>query len=202
MLLYNKLKFNLSYKQCFSKKTIHKLTTIYDVEEIDISKQNLEIMPDLSKYVCLKRLYCNHNKLTHLSDNLSDSITHIYADNNCLMDLPKKYPKGLKVFWLFNNYLFGRIENLSDNLEVLRIYNNRITGFDKFPTTLKLLNCVNNDLEVLPDLPKGFESLECIGNRKLYHTYPELYKYTNGHIYSKDIVNYVNKINYKLNKKK
>ena len=51
--------------------------TYYTIEELDLSKQGLTELPDLTKYTNLKKLDCSWNQLTHL-DNLPINLTTLY----------------------------------------------------------------------------------------------------------------------------
>ena len=84
--------------------------TDYTIEELDLSKQGLIELPDLTKYTNLKKLNCSENKLTHL-DNLPISLTILYCGAN----------------------LITCLDNLPINLIELNCYNNPLT-YDFNPT--------------------------------------------------------------------
>ena len=51
------------------------------------------------------------------------------------------------------------------NLEILDCYNNNLTSLNNLPTTLKKLNCSHNQLVRLPKIPSGLQILSCHYNK-------------------------------------
>ena len=47
------------------------------------------------------------------------------------------------------------------NLEILNCYNNNLTSLDNLPTTLKKLNCNHNNITNLDNLPPNLKKLKC-----------------------------------------
>ena len=94
----------------------------YSIEELDLSKQNLTILPDLSKYTKLKVLNCSCNELTRL-DNLPPGLKELYCSRNNLTSL----------------------DNLPPGLKELACWNNKITSLDNLPPELKKLYCGNDE---------------------------------------------------------
>ena len=56
----------------------------YTITQLDISQKGLSKLPDdIDKYINIKELICNYNKITNL-DNLPTSLKELYCDNNPL----------------------------------------------------------------------------------------------------------------------
>ena len=93
------------------------------IKELDLSEQNLRILPDLSLYVNLKKLYCGENYIISL-DNLPPNLKILYCSDNNLTNL----------------------DNLPSNLEELYCCYDNITSLDNLPKNLKKLECSGNPL--------------------------------------------------------
>jgi Leucine-rich repeat (LRR) protein len=52
-----------------------------DIEEINISNKNLTYIPSLSRFIKLRILYCDSNKLINLP-NLPNTLEQLYCSNN------------------------------------------------------------------------------------------------------------------------
>ena len=88
------------------------------ITELNLSNQELDVLPDLSMYINLKILDCYNNKITSL-DNLPSSLIELSCDNNNLTSL----------------------DNLPSSLKILYCYNNNLTLLDNLPSSLKELSC-------------------------------------------------------------
>ena len=84
---------------------------------ICIANWCLTFIPDLSRFVKLRRLDCSQNKLTSLS-NLPDNLSGLFCSRNNLNVLPN-LPNSLEVLDCSNNQLTslpdlpGKLTNLS-----------------------------------------------------------------------------------------
>ena len=107
-----------------------------DVEEINVSFDNLTYLPDLSRFTNLKELYCGYNQLTSLP-NLPANLQELYCSKNQLTLLP----------------------NLPPNLQTLICSYNQLTLLPNLPPKLQTLGCDNNQLTLLPDLPTTIKYL-------------------------------------------
>lgn len=189
-----------------------------DVETIQLGFKNLTSLPDLSRFTKMMTLYCEHNDLIELPDNLQDSLFILYCHFNKLTYLPMSLPISLKcIYCSFNNltYLPENICNLV-NLLHLNCCENNLTKLPELPNTLKELDCSHNKLIILPEkLPDCLEYLNCMCNNltelpeilpkklnllfcyseSLLKTYPKLKKYENN-------LNYVKERNSELLKEK
>ena len=94
----------------------------YTIEELDLSNKNLTVLPDLSKYINLKVLKCNDNKITNL-DNLPPGLLELKCLNNKITNL----------------------DNLPPGLTILYCWNNNLTSLDNLPPGLKQLYCGNDE---------------------------------------------------------
>ena len=146
----------------------------------------------------LENLYISRNKLKDIPTKLPDYLDTLHADDNYLSGHIKIKALNLRILNL-DHCNITELELDTPNLELLRINNNKIKSLNfKNNDKLKSLICANNNLKILPNLPDKFNLLETIGNRELYHTYPELQKYTKGNIYEKYVSQYINYINKNL----
>ena len=102
-----------------------------NVEEINISYRNLHILPDLSRFTCLQKLYCSQNQLTRLN-NLPSTLQELNCSLNQLI----------------------RLDNLPPFLKILNCDGNQLTQLDNLPSSLLKLDCSYNQLTRL-------ELLEC-----------------------------------------
>ena len=128
-----------------------------NVEEIKLSYKNLKELPNLSKFKNLKYLYCSHNNLTSLPENLPNSLKILDCYNNKLTRLPENLPNSLELLYCNNNKLKILSENLPNSLIELQCNNNNLTSLpENLPNFLKLLYCYNNDL--LKDYPNLIEN--------------------------------------------
>jgi len=107
--------------------------TDYTIEWLNLSKQNLTVLPDLSLYTKLKTLYCEKNKLTSL-DNLPPNLQTLVCSFNQLTSL----------------------DNLPPNLQYLHCENNELTSIEHLPITLQRLICRNNPIDTTCKEVYGF----------------------------------------------
>jgi E3 ubiquitin-protein ligase SspH2 len=94
---------------------------------INLSKQNLTELPDLSKFYNLQEFNCSHNYLT------------------CLPALPP-----LLKFLYCNDNFIQKIPDLNSELISIHCFNNKIEVLPKFNSKLKILKCSNNKIKDFP----------------------------------------------------
>jgi Leucine-rich repeat (LRR) protein len=114
------------------------------VTELDLSNRNLKKLPDLSKYINLKKLNISYNQLTSI-DDIPNSIEELDCCSNYIVKLPEHLPSKLRILNCFLN-----------ELVVLPI---------SFPITLNWLNCSSNSIEnIVGSLPKDLKYFNCSDN--------------------------------------
>ena len=96
-----------------------------DIIEINISRRNLKILPDLSKFTNLKKLDCSNNELMVLPI-LNEKLEVLICYNNQLTVLPI----------------------LNKKLEILICCNNQLIVLPILNEHLKMLWCIHNQLTV------------------------------------------------------
>ena len=122
-----------------------------NITELDLSNQKLNELPDLSKYINLKKLDCQGNTIVRL-DNL---------------------PPGLQTLYCYHNKI-TTLDNLPTGLQELYCYENQITTLDNLPQGLKKLDCYYNRITTLDNLPPGLQILYCSNNPLIYNFKPTL----------------------------
>jgi len=136
--------------------------------ELDLSLENLTVLPDLSLYTNLQILHCSFNQLTSL-DNLPLTLQELVCDHNQITSL-NHLPPNLQGLWCYNNQL-THLKHLPSNLQTLICYNNQLKHLKHLPSTLQILNCSFNQLTrlgvILPEL--------CCYQNPIYTTCNELY---------------------------
>lgn len=126
----------------------------------DLAKQRYPNLRELKIYMCglrevprlptrwLNTLVITHNEITHLPEDLPDTIIDLFLFNNDLQELPQHLPKNLKKLNIACN----------PNLQIPNDY--------RFPDTLEELVCHSCDLTNLPThLPKSLRRLGCDTNQ-------------------------------------
>ena len=118
------------------------LTSLSQLERIDLSYTSLKVLPSLSNKPNLYRLNVQHSQLEKLPPNLCENcprLYSLYANNNTLTAVPS-----------FRN---------CSRLEILSLDANRIANLSNLPFTglkrLRLLWLHNNNIQSLPDLVFG-----------------------------------------------
>ena len=125
--------------------------TDYSVTELDLSYQNLTILPDLSLYTKLQQLWCGNNQLTSLN-KLPPTLQELYCANNQLTSL----------------------DHLPPNLQILHCEKNKLTSLNNLPLNLQELDCSDNELTSLNNLPPNLQILDCSDNDITYLDIPDL----------------------------
>ena len=94
-----------------------------NITELDLSNKGLDKLPDLSKYINLKKLDCRSNNIVAL-DNLPLGLQTLYCGGNAI----------------------ARLDNLPPGLQILKCGWNKLVALDNLPPGLKKLYCTNNPL--------------------------------------------------------
>ncbi len=93
----------------------------YDTEEINIANKNLSALPNLSRFIYLKKLNCSLNRISSL-DNLPNSLIELYCNDNNITNLDN-LPNKLKILDCSRNNI-RNLNNLPKSIEVLKYYGN------------------------------------------------------------------------------
>jgi Leucine-rich repeat (LRR) protein len=142
------------------------------IEELECGNNCLRVLPDLSNYKNLKKLFCNNNQLTKLpnfNDNLEQldcsnnnlSTINIYPRNLMYLDcsyneitkLPEFNEKLLKIVCECNKLV--KLPRCNENLKLLVCGYNYIDYIPYINEKLKTLYCNDNELYILPKIPKN-----------------------------------------------
>ena len=116
----------------------------YDIKSIDVSEQNLNYLPSLSRFKNLEILYCSRNNLTSLPP-LPENLKRLYCNTNKLTSLPH-LPKKLEILYCNTNQLTS-LRSLNEKLEILYYDNNPISEIIKgnnIDVIKKQIQTINN----------------------------------------------------------
>jgi Leucine-rich repeat (LRR) protein len=124
-----------------SNRKIHNIKNykLNEIIQLDISLNELKELPKWIEFcINLRRLDCNNNKLTQLSEHLPVSLQGLNCYNNQLTQLPEHSLNSLQYLDCRNNQLTRLPKCLSVSLQWLYCQNNQLT---ELPTSL--INCKN-----------------------------------------------------------
>ena len=161
-----------------------------DISELSICNMGIRLLPDLTRFKNLKKLYCYNNHLPSLP-TLPPKLEELGCCGNNLTVLPT-LPQYLTTLDCSSNKLTV-LPTLPPKLEELGCCGNKLTVLPTLPQNLIRLFCSDNNLTSLPTtLPQNLTTLHCYGNKLIMlPTSPEniIYgiKYINNPIY--EIVN-------------
>lgn len=148
-----------------------------DVEYIDVSRKNLTVLPDLSRFYQLVEFVCDDNQLTELPI-LPITLRRLRCNGNLLTQLPKLNPE-LILLDCYNNRLTDLPELMCSSLRWLNCSYNQLTELPELNPELVLLDCFDNQLESLPVLKhSSLRWLDCSNNhlKKLPELNERLYE--------------------------
>ena len=139
---------------------IIELLASYDsnILELDIRREKIVGILDLSRFVNLIQLDCSANYITSIIN----------------------FPNTLEtLFCIFNN--INSLDNLPCSLEILNCSNNKIKNLEYLPNNLKKLIMEYNYVTELELLPSSIIELYCSGNKiNKINIFPSLQKLTCG----------------------
>lgn len=143
-------------EECLDDLELEELPPIAtDVVNLSCSMNQLHTLPIF--HFGLVILDCSHNFITKLPP-LPPTLKELYCYGNELLELPELH-EGLEVL----NCIINRITILP-TLKCLECSDNRLSTLPELPINLKILKCDRNRLKKLPILPEGLEILLCYGN--------------------------------------
>lgn len=126
-----------------------------DLDFLDLSYQNLNTLPDISRFKKLERLFINGNNLTKLPNYLAD-LTHLW-EIRC------------------EKNKITHIERLPKNIQYLNCSDNRLRRIpEPIPLTLHTLICQNNPLYELPSSAMDwYLGISCHNTRECLYPFQE-----------------------------
>ena len=101
-----------------------------NIEVIKVSKCNLTVINNLSRFTNLRILDCSFNELTTLPE-LPEMLLKLVCYNNQLTTLPE-LPDSLEDLFYFNNPICDIIEVLVDDTDDISIVRNTINTLNRF----------------------------------------------------------------------
>ncbi len=133
------------------------------LKRLNCSSNQLTVLPALPE--ALEYLNCEYNNLTSLP-KLPDSLTELDCSLNQLPVLPE-LPNGLAYLYCSSNQLTALPETLPAELTYLDCSVNKLTSINAISSLTKLykLQCSNNDLTALSELPESLNWLYCYNNK-------------------------------------
>lgn len=147
----------------------------------DLAEQRYPNLRELKIYMCglrevprlptrwLNTLVITHNEITHLPEDLPDTIEDLFLFENDLRELPARLPKTLRKLNIAcnSNLVIPADYRFPDSLEELVCHGCHLTNLpDRLPRSLRRLVCDTNQLTRLPqELPWNLEVLTCSRNR-------------------------------------
>lgn len=139
-----------------------------NLRELKIYMCGLRQVPRLPTR-CLNTLFITHNEITHLPEDLPDTITDLFLFRNDLRKLPAQLPKNLRKLNIAcnPNLVIPATYCFPDSLEELICHGCHLTNLpDQLPKSLRRLICDTNQLTRLPqELPLNMKVLTCSHNR-------------------------------------
>ena len=113
------------------------------ITELNFFGTNLTILPDLSRYINLKKIKCTETQITSL-DNLPKSLKQLNCNDNNITSL-NNLPEGLKELYCDENKIIS-LDNLPQGLKVLYCKKNPLI-YDFKPTLENICKYNENKLE-------------------------------------------------------
>lgn len=128
---------------------------------IDISRKNLDCLPDLSRFTQLKRLICSHNNISYLPE-LPVGLLYLDCSHNNIKCIPK-LNESLEYLNCSFNIELSKMPLLNDKLMLLKCSDNDIGCLPPLKN-IEMLCCPRNRLVSLPELPPTLTYLDCTNN--------------------------------------
>jgi len=140
-----------------------------DTTSISIDGKRVTELPDITRFINLKHLFCENNSLTYLPA-LPDSLETLNCSGNKLTSLPP-LPANLQCLDCSYNSLKS-LPPLPASIQYLFCMKNQLISLQPLPANLKSLYLTGNQLTTLPALPENLLHLHCNHNR--LHSIPIL----------------------------
>jgi hypothetical protein len=211
--IFRYLLSNINYNNNVLIDIIYEKNPYKYIYQLDLSEQNLNELPDLSKYTNLKYLNCSYNNITLLNnlpdslevliccsnsilclpDQLPPNLIHLNCFLNAIHKLPENLPPTLKYLNCACNLLLNLPKRLPPNLIHLNCFGNYITHLSSLPNTLMYLDCYKNDLITLPYLPDTLVTLYAFNTICISSNSSSIYPITEDRILNIKIINIINR---------
>lgn len=137
------------------------------LEDLNLSANNLMLLPDGFIPKGIKRLWLADNRLLTLPNAASQwqDLIYLNLDRNLFRELPDLSSTQLRWLRCNGNHLVA-VPALPDSIERLYLANNQLTAFTQKPKALRHLTLANNPIEQIPDtLGVGLEELDLSGTK-------------------------------------
>jgi hypothetical protein len=155
------------YERIFHPEIRNLAQRFPNLRELRIRMCGIKEVPQLPNR-WLTRLLIEDNPITHLPENLPDTIVELFIFRNDIRELPKRLPKKLRKLDVYGNpnLRLPRDYRFPNGLEELICHNCQLLELpDVLPHTLKRLICDTNRLQELPkELPNDINQLTCCRN--------------------------------------
>ena len=173
--LYQLVKSLIVAREIF--KVNWSLTKLYNKEEISLSNEGIEKIPNLSLFKNLEELYLKYNKIEEIPEILPNSLKKLCLNHNKIEKIPDILPNSLELLYLDYNKIEKIPVTLPNSLQRLDLGNNKIEKIpETLPDSLKKLYLINNKIEEIPDnLPNSLQKLDLRYNE--IKDIPEKYRY-------------------------
>jgi len=153
-------------------KTVINVNLLSNLVFLDLSQNELTEIPLLPENLLV--FIATHNKIKQIT-NLNSKLIDVNLSNNLITDMiniPHQIEsinisrnnikivdlssfKQLKVFKAYNNSIDLIIGPISENIEVIDIFNNKLSEIPDIGLKIKEIDISNNDLKILPKFGTG-----------------------------------------------
>lgn len=151
---------------------IDNICNLTNLEYLNISYNDLIVLPNLSKLKKLKILNCTNNFLRKII-KLPNSLELLNCSYNKLIKLGPFLPNSLRKLFCFYNKL-ENISTFNKKLEICHCYGNNLKTLPKINKNLKILFCFDNKLIELPELKHALKLKELYCQQNNIKIMPEL----------------------------
>ncbi|HEY9704236.1 MAG TPA: hypothetical protein V6C58_17425 [Allocoleopsis sp.] len=130
-----------------------------EIEELVVKIKKIPIFSFKTRLDNLRILTCSFINLKYLPDILPNSLEEIYAGNNIIEDLPKIFPKNLRILHLNDNKI-KIVYSFPENLIFVNLSRNLLEELPKFPRLIEYVIISSNKIkqiqEIVPETLKSF----------------------------------------------
>jgi Leucine-rich repeat (LRR) protein len=133
---------------------------------LDLSKEYMRDMPDLSGHIHVTKLKLSWNSFSKLNiEHFPPNVKTLILSHNSIEDIidEKVIPLSVEKLRINSNGIKEFNGSKLGNLRKLNISNNYIKKF-VFPPNVNNVDISNNEIEILPDFPKSLVMMDCSAN--------------------------------------